>query len=135
GGSPPWSLCFARRALGAALSAARQKVDVDVIHDLAAFGPTVDPEPISALGQSPVLTDLACSEEAAAENLDVPRLHRGDRSDMAFGDDEKMDRRLRVDVLEGEDRIVLVVDLRMSLTGDDAAEHALAHRASLERLI
>src|SRR5262245_64985617 len=39
-----------------------------------------------------------------------------------------MDGRLRVDILEGQNRVVLVLDLGGSLAGHDAAEHAVLQR-------
>src|SRR2546422_2807843 len=40
-----------------------------------------------------------------------------------------MDRRLRVDVLERQDRVVFVLDVRVTLPRDDAAEDAVPHEA------
>src|SRR5262249_59703095 len=73
--------------------------------------------------------DLAGGKETAAEHLGVCGLHCHDRADVALGDDQQMDRRLRVDVLEREDRVVLVLDVGLARARDDAAENAVAHAA------
>src|SRR5439155_2801802 len=71
----------------------------------------------------------ASGQKTAAEHLRVPGLHRHDRADVALGDDEQMDRRLRIDVLEREDRVVLVLDVGLARARDDAAEDAVGHEA------
>src|SRR5437867_7396027 len=58
------------------------------------------------------LADLTCGQQAPPQDLRVARLHREDGRDVALRDDEQMDGRLGIDVLEGEDEIVLVLDLR-----------------------
>src|SRR5262245_31650679 len=103
-----------------------------MVDDLAALGPTVDAEPITALGQTPGFADRARRQEAASEELGVARLHRHDRAHVALGHDEQMDRRLRIDVLECEHRVVLVLDVAGRLARDDAAEHAVRHEAPPE---
>src|SRR5262245_63882944 len=98
-----------------------------VVDNLAAFQPAVHAQAVAALGQALVLSDLASGQETAAEHLGVARLHRHDRADVALGDDQQMDRRLRVDVLEREDRVVLVLDVGLARARDDAAENAVTH--------
>src|SRR5215510_15259687 len=122
----PWSpSSFGRLRLGSPLPSARQEVNVDVIHDLAPLGTAVHAKPVAALGQPLGLAECASGQEAATDDIRVPRSHRSDRSDVALGDDEEMDGRLRVDVLEGQDRLVFVLDVGGSLAGHDAAEYAV----------
>ena len=47
---------------------------------------------------------------------------------MPLGHDEQVHGRLRVDVLEGQDGVVLVDDVGRTLTCDDPAKGAIAHR-------
>src|SRR5215470_19358849 len=101
-----------------------------VVDNLAAFQPAVHAQAVAALGQAPRLSDLASGQETAAEHLGVARLHRHDRADVALGDDQQMDRRLRVDVLEREDRVVLVFDVGPALPRDDTAKDAVGHAAA-----
>src|SRR2546422_3079505 len=117
------------KRLGAAHPPTGQKVDVHVVHNLASLWAAVHSQPIPALGQSLGLTDRAGREKTAAEDLGILALHRHDRGDVALGHDEEMDRRLRVDILEGQNRIVLVLDVRVTLTRDDATERAVLHDA------
>ncbi|MNY53708.1 hypothetical protein D3C86_1894880 [compost metagenome] len=57
-----------------------------------------------------------------------------DRGDVLLRDHEDVDRRLGVDVAEGDGVIVLVDDLRRDLAGDDLAEETIGHlRHSLLR--
>src|SRR4029077_160202 len=78
-------------------------------------------------GQPPVLADLAGRQKAPADDLDVRGLHCHYRADVALGNDEQMNRRLRVDVLECQDRVVLVLDVGLALARDDATEDAVRH--------
>ena len=50
-----------------------------------------------------------------------------ERRDMPFRYDQHVGRRLRVDVVEGDDAIVLVDQRRGNLTPDDFAEQAVGH--------
>src|SRR5713226_358009 len=98
--------------LATARTAAREEMDVDVIDHLPAL------RPAEALRR----------EQAAAERLGVRALHRHHRRDVALRDDQDVHRGLRVDVLEGEHRVVLVLDVRGLLARDDAAKDAVGHR-------
>ena len=48
-----------------------------------------------------------------------------DGGDGFLGDDQKMDRRLRVDVTEREGEVVFVEDIRRDLAVDDLGENRL----------
>jgi hypothetical protein len=50
-----------------------------------------------------------------------------DRRDVSTRDDEHMQRRLRVDVLDGDEVVVLMDDGALDLARDDLAEEAVAH--------
>src|SRR2546427_9100314 len=126
----PWSpsVSSARPRLGSPLAPPGKKVNVNVIHDLAPFRAAVHSKPIAARGQPLCLSERASVPEAATDGLRVLALHHDDRGDVTLGHDEEMDGRLRVDVLEGQNRTVLVLDVGGSLAGHDAAEHAVLHR-------
>jgi hypothetical protein len=53
----------------------------------------------------------------------------GEGGDVALGDHQKMHRRLRADIVEGDELIVLVELARRNLTGDDLAEQAVHGQA------
>src|SRR4029450_2076441 len=126
----PWSPSVFRRSSGldAPPPPPSQKMNVDVIHDLAPLWAAVHSKPIAALGHSLRLSERSCRQEAAPDDVGVLGLHRDDRVDVALGHDEEMDGRLRVDVLEGQNRVVLVLDFGGSLAGHDAAEHTVLQR-------
>jgi hypothetical protein len=54
----------------------------------------------------------------------------GEGLDVPLGDDQEVERSLGVDVLEGEDLIVLVLDIGGCLAGHDAAERAVGAHGS-----
>ena len=56
-------------------------------------------------------------------------LERHHGLDVALGDDEHVHRGLRIDVVEGQDLVVLVLDAGGTPAGDDLAEHAGGHKA------
>jgi hypothetical protein len=50
------------------------------------------------------------------------------RADVAAGDDQHVQRRLRVDVPDGDELVVLVNEPGWNLAADDPAEEAIVHR-------
>ena len=93
----PWSpsvfLCGSR--LDASLASPSEKMNVDVIYDLAPLWAAVHAKPIAPVGHSLRLSERARRQEAATDNVGVLGLHRNDRFDVALGHDEEMDGRLR----------------------------------------
>src|SRR5205085_11632472 len=69
-------------------------------------------------------------QQAAAQHLGVLVARLQQRGDVALGHDQKVHGGLGIDVLEGHDVVVLVDDVGRALTGGDATEHAIGHRAS-----
>jgi hypothetical protein len=67
----------------------------------------------------------------SAQKFAVRRRRVRERSDRPFGNDQNMNRRLRVDIPKGEARIVLVHDIRLNFAVDDLlkdvhVEHGLS---------
>ena len=56
---------------------------------------------------------------------------RGGRGDVLFGDDEEMDRGLRVNVVKGQQRVVLVQLVGGDFPRGDFAEQAVFHAGQL----
>src|SRR5262245_27529070 len=110
-----------------------QEVEVDVIDVLAALGTAVEVHPIPSLGEAFGFAEPARRQQAAPHRLDVAGLHRHDRRDVALGDDQQMNGSLRIDVPEGEDGVVLVLDIGWALPSHDLAEEAVGHGACIIR--
>ena len=109
---------------------ARQDVEMNMKYGLPGAGAVIDDHPVSLRVQPLVLSDLFCGQEEVADKVSVGFGHAVNIGNMFFGNDERVDRRLRVNVLEGGHEIVFVNDLGRDLFSDDPAEKAvwiLAH--------
>jgi hypothetical protein len=90
---------------------------------------------LAVVGDEPEVGETAfrrARRRALGERAQEPRVRRPDVRellDVPAGDDEDVSRRLRGDVLEREDRLVLIDLLRRDLAGDDPAEDAVGHGA------
>ena len=111
------------------------EVKVHVVDDLSALRPRVHAEPEAFLGVAGILGQSASGHHTAAEHEGVLVRRVDQRGDVATRDDEQMDRRLRVDVLERDNRVVLLHDVARTLARDDAAEQAVVHGASENLLL
>src|SRR5690606_22924640 len=60
----------------------------------------------------------------------VTRLQVVERGDRPLGNEQHVHRRLRVDVAEGQDLLVLVDDVGRNLPGDDLVEDGACHVAT-----
>src|SRR6266516_2700097 len=119
--------------LGMGTPSSGQEVEVHVIDHLATFRPAAHAHTIAAIRETLGLAQTPRYQETPTDDLDVILLHRHDGGDVALGDDEDVDGRLRVDVLEGEDGVVLVLDLRRALAGHDPAKRAVRHGLAIIR--
>ena len=96
-------------------------MDVEVRHGFAGVGAVVDHE-AEAVVELEFFRDLAGDEEQVAEDRLIFRGGFADARDRFFGDDEQVDRRLRLDVVEDDAAVVLVFDAAGYFAGDDAFE-------------
>src|SRR5712691_1226572 len=104
-------------------------MEVDVVDDLAALGPGIAREAVSALAVAGTLGEQSRHADAVADDLLVSGLERRDRLDVSLGNDQQMDRRLGVEVLERHDLIVLEFDVGGAFPGGYTTEDAaFAHR-------
>src|SRR5687767_3158897 len=107
-----------------------REMKMQVIHHLPAFRPAIAGQLVPALGIPGALCQLPRDKDAAAHQLGVPGLEPSQRLDVALRDDEQMHRCLRVDVLEGEHGVVLVLDVGGRLPRCDSTEHtAVSHES------
>src|SRR6266508_2997596 len=106
-----------------------REMEVEVVDDLTALRPGIAREAISALAVARALRQESRHAHAMPHDRLVASLEPRDRLDVPLGNDQQVDRRLGVEVLEGEDQVVLVFDVGRAFPGSDAAEGAaVAHR-------
>ena len=87
----------------------------------------VEDESIAAITNAFVGDDLLREFHEFVEHPTMVRRHVIDAGDMAFGDHEDMDRRLRRYVMKGKRGVALGDDLRGYLPRDYFAEKAVTH--------
>lgn len=104
--------------------ASAQQVQVQVADGLATFRASADHNTV-AFAEPVLAGDLRGRGEQTAEESFIARLGIGERGEVFLRDHEDVLRRLRVDVVEGIDRLVFVGLLRGNLAGDDFAEEAV----------
>lgn len=80
-----------------------------------------------AFGEVEFFCDDACDKEKVPEGGLVGGGGFGDARDQPFRDDEEMDGRLRINVVEHDAVLVLVFDLRGDFAVDDALKDGLGH--------
>lgn len=84
----------------------------------------IDDHPVSLRVQPPVLSDFFCDQEEMADKISVGFGHAVNIGNMLFWNDESVDGRLRVHVLEGGHEIIFVNDFGRDFFCDDPAENA-----------
>src|SRR5713101_9751847 len=99
-------------------------MEVDVVDDLAALGPGIAREAVSALAVAGALGEQPRHADAVADDLLVSRLERRDRLDVPLGNDQQVHRRLGVEVLERDDLVVFEFDVGGACPGSYTAEDA-----------
>ena len=93
-----------------------------VKHGLTGIGSLIDGEAIPALGNALFGGDGVGGGEHGGEHLAVCGRELCRACDVLVGDDEDVDRRLRVDVPKRSDYIVTINDLAWYFVADDFAE-------------
>lgn len=94
---------------------------------LAGVPGRIEDDPISPFTKSFVPGYVSRCEEYASQDRGAVFGNLVQRGEVVFGDDEDVDRRLRIDVLEGQDFSVLEHDPGGDLFGDDLAEDTVFH--------
>src|SRR6185503_17526962 len=105
-------------------AAAPDQVQVDVVDAVSRIVTGVEDQPEAPLGQAQVGGQVAGASHQAPHEGVVAGGQVQDARDVALGHDEDVDRALRVDVVEGQDRVVLVGHAGRDLPGHDLAEQA-----------
>lgn len=114
-------LRLARRPLHIATA---DKVKVEVEDGLAAARPDIVNRTI-AIFDAAFTAELGGYELRVADDFYVLGARRIDAGDVLLRNNQDMRRRLRIDVLEGEDDLIFVDLLGGNLSGDDSAEEAI----------
>src|SRR5215204_1370639 len=114
-------------------AASCQQMQMDVEYRLTGFAIGVEYRPVAAVRVSVFFRDLRGSAVHRSDEDIVSRGQVVQRSDVAPGDDQHMQWRLRVDVLDGDQLIVLVHELSRDLAANDLAEETITHDARRPR--
>jgi hypothetical protein len=104
-----------------------QQVEVEVKDDLPAFAVAVQYQAESALGDALLPGDAVRHQEEVSEESIITLASIKERWKVSAGNNQDVDRRLRVDVLEGYGFVVLVDDLGRKLPLNDLTEETGFH--------
>ena len=102
---------------------ARQDMEMNMKYGLSRAGAVIDDHPVSLRVQPFVLGNFFCGQEEMPDEVSVGFGHTVNIGNMLFGNDECMDRRLRVHVLKGGHEIILVNDFGRDFFCDDLTEN------------
>src|SRR5262245_23391788 len=97
---------------------------MQMVDDLTSLGPRIARKPVAPLAIAEPLPEQPGDADTVPDDCLVARLEPGDGIDVSFRDDEQVDRRLGIEILEGEHLLVLVLNVGGALACDDAAKHA-----------
>ena len=106
---------------------ARQQMQVDVEHRLAGFAVAVEDRPVATLRVAVFPGQHGGRSEHRAHQRVIGRRQVIDGGNVPPRHDEQVQRRLRIDVLNRDQIVVLVDDGAFDLARDDLAEEAVAH--------
>jgi hypothetical protein len=107
-------------------------VKVQVVHDLTTLRARVAGDTIATLPVAQALGEEPSHPDTVPDDGLVLRLHARNGLDVALGDDEQVDRRLRIEVLEGDHLLIVIFDISRAFSGDDTAEDAAWDHVLLE---
>jgi hypothetical protein len=99
-------------------------MDVQMRHAFTCIAPVIDDQSVSALQYSELRRDLFASEEHAPEKVRVRLSGLGNSWDAALWDNEDVNRRLWLDVVESDKISVLVDDICGDLARCDLFENS-----------
>jgi hypothetical protein len=106
-------------------------MEMEVVDGLPAVTPHVGDDPIAAFGDPLCAGELRNILEDSGEEIAVARSQIVGGGDVSPRQQKDVCRRLRVDVTDGDDQVVLVDPRRGQLARDDAAEEAPGLRLRL----
>jgi len=109
---------------------------MDMKNGLAGVTPVIDHHAVAVLFKTFLYGNGFCNKEQVTNDLTVRDGYSVDVMDMFFRHDQRVRRRLGIDVLEGKGELIFVDDLGGDLFFDDLAEYAVwvkIHRVLLKR--
>ncbi len=96
-------------------------------HALTAMRTGIDDEAIPSVGNSLQFRNFVAGQHQTPEKPDIRILKFGNRGHMFSGDNERMRRRLGIDIIECYYQIVLVDECRGNGPRNDFAKETFAH--------
>jgi hypothetical protein len=100
---------------------------MEVIHGLSPIGLTINHKPGPVFGAALFFGQFLGLVEQSAGQGAILRFQFHDIPDMLFGNQEKMNRRLGGDVVEGQEFIILIDLLARNLPRDDFTKNTITH--------
>lgn len=104
-----------------------QDVNMQMRDSFASIWPVIDDQTVTGLGQSGFFRHLARLEQQVSKNLTMFGIGFGDSRKNLLRKNQKMHRRLRLDVFDGQDQVIFVHNLCRNLPGNDLLEQSFAH--------
>ena len=104
-----------------------QDMEMKMKHTLAAMRTGIDDEAVPGIGNPLLFCDRITGRHQTPEEPDIRILKFGHRGHMFSGNNERMRRRLGIDIVERDHHIVLIDKHRGNGPRDDFAKEALAH--------
>jgi hypothetical protein len=104
-----------------------QDMEVKMKHTLATIDTGIDDEAIPGIGNPLLFCDRISSQQQTPEQHDVRILELGNRGEMFSRDDERMDRRLRVDIVERHHQLVFIDERCWNSPRNDFTKKTVAH--------
>lgn len=99
---------------------------------LACVRAVVEDQTEAGLAEPDELGNFRRLEQKMAQNFVVFRFGFGHSRNRFLGDDEHVSRSLRFDVVESQDKVVLINDGGRDFAGDDFFKQGLSHRVRIE---
>lgn len=106
-----------------------QNVEMQMKHALAAMRTGIDDDAVPGVGNTLQFRDLTAGQHQTSEQPTIRVLQFGHRDHMFSGDDERMRRRLGVDIVECDHHIVLIDERCGNSPRDNFAKETVTHEA------
>ena len=104
-----------------------KNMTMKVGHGFAAIRTVVDDQPVAAFFQTSFVGDFRRFEQEVAQQFVIFRTGLGNAGNHLLGEKQNMHRGLRVDVADGQHKIVFKNDLRRNFPRDDFSKKGFAH--------
>jgi hypothetical protein len=99
-----------------------EHMEMHVEHRLSCIPPDIGHDSISGLRKPMLMRDLLAKQQEASQQVAIFMRRIMERRHVAFGDDQDMNRRLRIDVAECQRMFILKDNISRNGSFDDSAE-------------